>query len=125
VRNENKKNSTTIIITMSTYEPKFLSATILYQTVDLEEQRAPMEQLLTNYYHLISMHHEEEERKQNWMLRTNCNHVPPNTNLLYGRTYPELSPQDLLGGPALMGCFLTDCYPLKSMHHEEEERKQN
>ena len=84
-----------------------------------------MEQLLTNYYQLISMHYEEEERKQNWMLRTDSNHVPPNINLLYGRTYTDISTQHLLAIQARMGCFLTNYYNLKSMHHEEEERKQN
>ena len=31
------------------------------------------------------MQHEEEERKQNWMLRTDSKHVPRKRNLLYGR----------------------------------------
>jgi len=48
---------------------------------------------LTIDYHLISMHHEEEERKQKWMLRTDSNRVPPNINLIYGRTYTEISTQ--------------------------------
>jgi len=58
------------------------------------------------------MHHEEEERKQNWMLRTDSNNVPPNINLLYGRTYPDISPQDLLGGPARMVFFHLDHFDL-------------
>ena len=57
---------------------------------------------------LISMHHEEEERTQNWMLRTDSNHVPPNINLLYGRTYPELSSQDLLGDLSPLVLFHLD-----------------
>jgi len=96
----------------------------MYQTLDLEEQRAPMEQILTNYSTLISIH-EEEKRKQNWMLRTDSNLVPPSINLLYGRTYSAISTQHLLEGPARMGCFLTIDYNLISMHREEEERKQN
>jgi len=71
------------------------------------------------------MHREEEERKQKWMLRTDSNHVPPNINLLYGRTYPGLSPQHLSSIPARMEQILTNCYQLKSMHREEEEAKQN
>jgi len=84
-----------------------------------------MEQTLINYSALISMHHEEEETKQNWMLRTDSNHVPPNINLLYGRTYSDLCTQGFSSISALMGCFLTIDYSLISMHHEEEERKQN
>ena len=78
-------------------------------TQDLLKALALMEQLLTIDYNLISMHHRKEERRQNWMLRTaDSNHVPPNINLLYGRTYPELSPQDLLRGPARMVLFHLD-----------------
>jgi len=91
----------------------------------LLEGPARMGCFLTTDSHLISMHHEEEERKQNWLLRTDSNHVPPNINLPYGRTYTDLSPQHLLEGPARMGCFLTTDSHLISMHHEEEERKQN
>ena len=71
------------------------------------------------------MHHEEEERKQNWILRTDSNHVPPNINLLYGRTYPDLSSQHLSSIPARMVLFHSSNSQLISMHHEEEERKQN
>jgi len=71
-----------------------------------------MEQALTIDYNLISMHHEEEERKQNWMLRTYSNHVPPNINLLYGGTYTDTSSEDLLGGPARMVFFHLDDYHL-------------
>jgi len=85
-----------------------------------------MELILSNYYTLISIHHEEEERKQIWMLRMDSNHVPPNINLLYGRTYPAISPQDLPTSPARMGYFLTIVYDsLYLMHHEEEEKTQN
>ena len=37
---------------------------------------------LTNYSELKSMHHEEEEKTQNWMLRTDSNHVPPNISTI-------------------------------------------
>jgi len=158
-----KNNFTTIIITISTYQLQFLSPSILlHQGKDMEEQRAPMEQILRNYYklksihhktitrvninqshcissietkhktytkglcvalstipalmgcfltidyELISIHHEEEERKQNWMLRMDSNHVSPNRNLLYGRTYTDLSPEDLLGVLARLVLFRLD-----------------
>ena len=90
----------------------------------MEELRAPMEQFLTIDYPLISMHREDEERKQNWMLRTDANIVTPTINILYGHTYAELLSQHLLTIQARMGCFLTDYYSLISMHHEAEERKQ-
>jgi len=84
-----------------------------------------MEQILTIDYHLKSMHHEEEKRKQNWMLRTaDSNRVPPIINLLYGRTYTAISRKHLSTIQALMGCFLTIDYHLISIQDEEEKRKQ-
>jgi len=83
-----------------------------------------MEQILTIDYPLISIHHEAEESTQNWMLRAaDSNHVPPNINLRYGRTYTDISSQHLSTIQALMGCFLANYYHLKSMHHEEEESR--
>jgi len=58
------------------------------------------------------MHHEKEERKQNWVLRTDFNHVPPNINLLYGGTYTEVSTQALSTTAARMVFFRSDHYPL-------------
>ena len=55
----------------------------------------------------------KRKKKQNWMLRTaDSNHVPPNINLLYGRTYTTLSSQDLLEGPARMVLFHLDHWQL-------------
>jgi len=79
---------------------------------------------LTIDYNLILMHQEEEESTQNWMLRTDSNHVPPNINLLYNHTYPTISSQGFLEGLARMVLFQSNYSELKSMHHEEEERTQ-
>jgi len=113
------------------FKPCFSNINLLYHRTypdlypeDFLEDLARMGCFLTNYYHLISIHHKEQNRKQKWMLRTDSNHVPPNISLLYRRTYTDLSAQDLLEDLARMGCFLTNYYPLKSKHHKEQNRKQ-
>ena len=81
------------------------------RTQDLSTIPARIGCFLTIDYYLISMHHEDVERKQNWMLRT-ADSNPPNINLLYGRTYPAISTQDLLTIPARMVFVHLDHYPL-------------
>jgi len=68
------------------------------------------------------MNHEEERKNAEVDVEDGFKSCFSNISLLYGRTYSDLSTQDLLGDLVRMECFQTNYNYLISMNHEEERK---